>query len=60
MTGRLECYNVLGTENVVDILTKHVLVELLSKHFGATQMEARRSRAETAPEPNSLVSAVMA
>ena len=57
--GRLAYKKVLGTKNPADVLTKHVPGELLERHMESLGVEARRGRAESAPELNSVESLVI-
>ncbi len=58
LTGRLGFKKVLGQKNPADILTKHVARDLLDRHLATMGTEFKDGRAETAPELNSVESAV--
>ena len=54
ISGRLAYHKVLGTKNPADVLTEHVLGELLERHLETLGAEMRGGRSELAPKLMSL------
>ena len=53
-SGRIAYKKVLGTKNPADLLTKHLVGEIIDKHIEAIGQEFREGRAEAAPAVSSL------